>query len=818
MSQFIDKYIRDGRRIARGFVREPLFVVGVVLSMAIGLGASTLMIALVHALLLRPPPYLAEPDRLVRLFFAKNDPILGGSASAASNYPTLSVLRSVPQFVDVAGYAVGRTLVGRGDNAVRGTLAVVSARYFTVLGARPALGRFFAANDDARMSLEAVAVISDALWHRVFAADSNVIGRSITLDNRTYAVVGVAPPFFTGPELRAIDAWVPLSNESRPSAPQLNWRDDRGSLWLSIIARLQPGASASLASDMATLVLRRSATSVSPADTFTSVLAASTIPGRGPDRPREVRVAVWLAGVSVMVLLLVCANVTALLLARAARRRRDVAIQMAVGARRADLARSVVLESILLSSLSALVAIVGVRAVATLVQQLLLPSLVWPSRLIGMRAAVLVGGVAFVLVLAMNMLALWYNLGANITDALSDGRRAGWSGSSRMSHSLIAVQATVCTLLVFGAMLFAQSLYRVQALDLGVDLDHTLSVSFYTGSRTLPGPDQTQLFAGALRSLATMPEVDHSSLAEAKPYAFGRAMGVYTSDTRPEVLWNNREVPYVVSVGSGFFAAVGATSLRGRDFGIGDRLGTPAVTIINGPLARLFWPHDNPIGKCLRLDDGTCATVVGVLDGVWKFSVLQRNQMALYLPLAQDTARTPSVMFVHVAGEVNRVRQRLRKQVHSVRPDLPPPEVSLLRDAADPEYGPWRLAATMFTAFGVIALSIATIGMFSLVSFTTSKRRHEIGVRVALGAGRPHIVTTIAGGNLVAASSGLLTGAAIALVASRWTIGLMYQTSARDPILLTATMLVLLLTAAAASFYPVARMMRNTPAAMLQWQ
>lgn len=796
---------------------EPLVIAGVVATLAIGVAATALMFGLLDTLLLRPPPHLAEPNQVVRLFFAKNDPLLGRSIAPVSNYPTFAELRETrAPFSGVAAYALARSEIGQGTQAARGTVAFVSGEYFSLLGTRPEFGRFFGGAHDTESRPSDVAVLSDGFWRRQFGGDINVIGRPVPIGERSYTVIGVAPRLFTGVELQPVDAWVPLDDQSRPASAGLHWKEDRQSLWLSIVARLRSGVSRSSAGELATVALRRRNAETQSPDSLVEVLAASTVPGKSPSRPGAVRVALWLGGVAVLLLLLASANATALLFARALRRRRDIAIRIALGARTTDIAQTILIDAALLASLTVLSAFGLVWCTTRLVQRLLLPGIVWPDYVLAPRIGLATIGITLAAALIASYLPMRRVLRSDLSNAIGNGGNAGGVRPSRANLTLLSLQSALCTLLLFGAMLFARSLHRVETLDLGVDVDHTLMLSFDNSRQAMTEAGMEQSYGRMLATVSRIRQVDRAALAEASPYRFGRAMAPSTDEKTVEELWTGREVPYIVAVGSGFFAAVGARSLRGRDFRASDRFGAEPVIIINDPLARILWPGQDPVGKRLRLDDGTYATVVGVLKGVWKFSVLERNQLALYIPLAQDTARGPGALFLHVTGDPSGVRHQLRQAAAAVAPELPPPRIELMRDVADPEFRPWRLGATMLTSFGLFALVIATVGLYSLVSFASTNRRHEIGVRVALGAPRYRVFAVVVRSNLWAVACGILLGCLAAMYAARWTADLLYKTSPRDPALLVATAASLVVTSVLASVIPVLRETRRSPASVLR--
>lgn len=799
-----------GRRLRR----EPLFVFGTVVALGGGLGATALMLGILGTLLLRAPAGLTDSDGLARLFIVTQDPVGGRTVSATTSFPVFadeSEARSA--FAGVAAYALSMEQIGQGSAATPGRVGYVTRRYFDVLGVKPILGRFANQHDEAA-SASSLAVISEGYWRRSLGGDPKIIGSELRVAGRIYTVTGVTPRDFSGAEATRIDVWLPLDTYSRPSYTNPHWATDRSSLWLSIVTRLRAGVSRSVASAIGTRLLRQRVAGSRSPDTLSSVIAASIIPGQDPDRPPQVRVALWLGGVSGLLLLMAYANVTALLLLRAMRQGRDFAVRIALGATRRLLGRQVLAEMLVLAALSGAAALLLVLGGTPLVEHLLLPKFAWPNFATNDPIGWAAFGAAVCLSLPMCIVVLRAGYRSPAA-ALRTSPAGGSPMSTRASTMLIAFETGVCSILLFGGLLFALSLHRVMGLDLGVDLQHTLFLSFDVSSQHLQPAELQQLYGETLTSVRAVQGIDHAALVEDNPYAFGRAIGPYTDQKSFSELWRNREPPYVVAVGADFFASAGTRSLRGRDFKDSDRFGSQPVAVVNAPLARLLWGDEDPIGKCLRLEDGKCAAVIGVQTGVWKFSILQRNKLALFISLAQDTSVLPGGVLVHASGNMATMANRLRSVAATIAPQLPV-DVTFLRDMAGREYRPWQLGAAMFAVFGLLSVVIATVGLYSLIGYATVTRRHEIGVRVALGAQRRAVYFTVAGRNLVAALGGAVGGALVVVAAGRWTAGLFFETSSRDPALLGATITFLVVVSVLASFSPVARELRRPPTSILK--
>jgi len=826
LARWLRDSLRDVAYAVRQARRAPGASAVVVFTLAVGIGATAVMAGAVDRLLLRPPAHVRSADRLARVLLVGPGPGGETRTNARSNYPTfLHLERDVGAFDAVAAYAGATLTLGAGADVAEVRASLVSAGFFPLLGVVPAVGRVFTAADgfpagDAPGG-PSLAVLGYDYWQRQFAGDRGIVGRAVRLGDRPYTVVGVAPRGFTGVESEPVDVWVPMTVAAGSGALSSLSLADRGSTWLSIVARLAPGAPRAAAEQQATTVWRHYNGPPGTLEAEARVVAASIIRARGPDKPREVRVALWLAGVSALVLLIACANVANLLLARAYARRREVAVRLALGASRGRIARQLLAEGVLLAGLGGAAALGLAAAAGRLLAPLLGAAAVGghagiaDGRLFAVTAAVALGTA-----IAVSVAPLAQSVRVDLTDFLRLGAAAGGGRTSRARSALLGVQAALCMVLLVGAGLFAHSLRRVEGLDLGLDLDRTLMVRFDRDRVPLSAPDLDAILARVREA----PGVGGAALAEQNPYRAGRAVAAHTTTRSAESFWpDGAEVPMEVVVDSGFFRTVGATSLRGRDFTAADRAGAPRVAVINEPLARLLWPGEEPLGQCMLLtweETGReCVTVVGVTRGFWYgWSILDRERLVVYVPLAQRPAgaKPPGVLLVAARGDPALVTAAVRQAIGGVRPDLPAVSVTWMRDVADPEVRPWRTAATLFSLFGGIALVIAAVGLYGVVAFTAAQRAPEIAVRRALGARPRHVLAVVAGGGLRAVAVGLAAGAAAALAARGWIGPLLFQTSPTDPKIVLGVAALLLAVAAVAAVVPTARALRRSPASVLR--
>jgi predicted permease len=796
----------------------------IVATLAIGIGANATMAGAVDRLLLRAPAGVRDADGLVRLLFQEpGAPVLGGYM----NYPALMDLRrEVGAFADVAGYTSQALPFGVGPDAPEIRATLVSPSFFSLLGARPVLGRLFTSADGfpegAAAGGPALAVLGHGFWQRQFGGDPRVLGRTVRLGTLTYTVIGVTQPGFAGVEAEVPDVWLPVTVTAAVElTPRQAWLEDRGSAWMLAVARMRPGATRAAAEAQGTTVWRHYNTTPGAPGADTRLLTTSVIRGRGPDRPREVKVALWLGGVSALVLLIACANVANLLLARAFTRRREIAVRLALGAGRGRLARQMLAEAGLLAMLGG-VGAVGLAALGGGVLRRLFVSAglgaggFVDARLLAFSAAIALGTGMLV-----SLAPLAQSTTPDLTAGLRAGQASGGGRTSRVRAALLGAQAALCMLLLVVAALFAQSLHRVQSLDLGLDPEQTLSASFNLDRGAMTVAERDAGYAEMLERVRAIPGVTGAARATGG----GRAVAVHTKthDTWEHTL-RTQGVPYEAAVDSGYFRMLG-TSMRGRDFTAADVRGAPLVTILNEPLAELLFPGQDAIGQCVYLPirsndpDGDCWTVVGVVQGFWYHrSILNREGLLVYVPLAQRSygLGRPGRLVVSVNGPTAAVIPAVRQAILDAWPGLDRVRVQAMRDTMTPELRPWQLAATMFSLFGAVALVIAAVGLYAVVAFAAAQRSTEIAVRIALGAHARNVLAVVAGDGLRTVVVGLAVGAAAALGIRHWLGPLLFQTSPGDPRIIGGVAALLLGVAALAVAVPTVRALRRDPAAVLR--
>ena len=695
---------------------------------------------------------------------------------------------------------------------------LVSEEFFRVLRPAPRLGSL-SLNDGGTAGGGESAIISYGFWQRHFGGESSAVGATLTIDGHVHSVVGVLPIGFPSLGARAIDVWLPLDHVP---ATALFSSDLRENGWpfsgLPVVGRLAQGVGRGVAEQRATAVLENRRVERGDGSPPMAVSATSVIPGRGGDGSLESNVSRWLAGVSAVVLLIACANVSNLVLIQVFNRRQETFIRLALGASRGDFVRRSLSDTCMIvipGAVGALMVSFLVRnAVAAFLSgEIPLSRQLWDVRTAGIMAGS--AALAFVMVwaVAAALQLRWAATETRVIAGVAHGKKLG-RGTRR---TLLAVQAGLCFVLLSAAGLFSTSLRRAEALDLGVELDRTvqLSINFPRDGAAI---EIRATYERAAEVLGRHPEVEQVALTGLSPYMSGSGAAPWTAERSRADLWPpGNEAAYRSAVGAGFFATVGARSLRGRDFDEGDRTGAPRVAIVNAPLARHLWPDGDALGQCMWMDDAqTCLRIVGVLGGVWKFSALRRDVMTVYLPLGQVPEEVPGALFVRSGGNARTFVAQARSVVQSANPELPAATGVLARDIVDPEFRPWRLGASVFSAFAAIALLITSIGLYGMVAASFALRRKEMAIRIALGAQWTQAVSAAVGEGVASVASGLFAGSVLVVVASRWLGGVLFETSPRDPVVLIQAAWVLLVISAVAVTVPTVRALLKNPVNVLR--
>lgn len=798
--------LRHGMRTLR---REPGFAVTVIVTLALGIGANATMFGVIDRLLLQAPEHVVDPDSVVRIYIQRSfvDHVI---TTAGITYPDFTDFAAAEQFAATAAVGGREITVGHGADAIRVPGAMVSPSLFPLLGVQPAIGRFFTEEEDVEGGA-AVAVLGHDFWRRL-GADPNVVGTELRLSGSLHTIVGVAPPGFTGVDLRRVDIWVPL--RSPVHAPASSWEQSRGWYWVRGIARLAEGAGIEAAAAEATALHRAGRADDNYYDHEAAVVLGALVEARGSQRSDESVVARWLSGVSAVVLLVACANVANMMLARGLRRRRETGVRLALGVSRSRLMVQQLTDSVLLAAAGGLMALAVAYWGGLLVRSVLLPDIYWPHAPLDARvmfftfAAALAAGVVAGIIPALQATR------QTVVNVLRGGARDGGQVNARARLSLVVGQAAVCVVLLVGAGLFVKSIGRVQAMDMGFDPDRLIVAMPEFDEDALPAEEKAAYYDGILPRLRALPAVANAAASGALPFYW--SLGTYfTVPGREELPTFSDGGPYIYPVTGNYLETTGIGIRRGRGFTAADDAAAPRVVIIGEDMAAAYWPDEDPIGRCVHINkDEGCTQVIGIAEQANRGSLDDTTSAQYYVLLSQwSEAFSPGLVLVRAkpGQRLDALLPAVRREMQSASAAVRFVSVQPFRELIDPQARSWALGATLFTAFGVLALAIASVGLYGVLAFGVAQRRHEIGVRSALGASAGGLIAMVAGQAARLVVAGLLLGIAFALAAGPYLEPMLFEVSGRDGGVLAVVAAVLALVGAVASIVPALRAARIEP-------
>ena len=806
----------DLRYALRGLLRRPALVIVTTIALTIGISANAIMFGVVDQLMLKPPALIQEPATLRRINIQEYQHGKPDGFSTAS-YRFFDILRGVAAFSDVAIYSGAFFTMGTGADAQMVTGTTVSQNFFHALGVQPALGRAFLPDEDIPPQGPLVAILSDGFWHRVFGGASDIIGRTISLDGKPFTVVGVMPPRFTGVERHTTDVWVPMSAVTAERIGQ-DWATTKNSFWAQGVARVRPNANLALAEQQATTVYRNELRGwnqpwrdSSGTIALGSLAAGSTATGFSP----EAKVAGWLLGVSAIVLLIACANVANLLIARTIERRREIAVRLALGAGRGRLLRQLLIEAGLLAVLATVTALAVARAGARVVESVLLPGIGWDGPVIDGRMLAFTMLVGVLCILLAGFAPAVQAARTSVHEGLKSSSRQIAGGTGRARSVLLALQVSLSLVLLLGAALFVRSLRRVVQRDVGIDIDKTVLVTFQH-RRDTPEREIGRWYRQAYERVASLPGVERVGLVGGTvPGRMATGMG-FSVPGHKDIEFPGGG-PYFAFAANDYLAAIGTKVIRGHSFTTG---GAPLREIlVNRMIADAYWPGENPIGRCaIVTDDKACSTIVGVVENAMLFNLVNDDRATLYIPWSHPSFKggLASAMVVRARANTEQLIPLLRPAIQSISPEMPFVNVEPYSQIVAPQLRSWRLGATMFSVFGILATIIAAVGLYSVMAYWASQRTHEIGVRMALGAQSRDIVRLLAVHAARTVGLGIVAGVLIAFGAARWVADLLYETSPREPSAYLVAALTLSIAAVVAIVVPARRVTRVDPATALR--
>ena len=818
-SELLFDLLRDVGYAIRTLRRTPAVAVGILLTLALGVGANAAMFTLLDAIFLRQPAGVVQPDGVHRVWMLRHFST-GIQYSTVATYVQLEAIRgAVGNRAQMTVYRIPESMrVGTGELAAQAQVSYVGDKYFEVLGVRPSIGRLFSPEENRVDAQIPVVVISEAYWKRVYDGSPEALGQTITIAGAKYTIIGVAANDFTGVDLNAVDAWLPISLGSSTRPGQLPWWKNKRVNGLTMLSRASAGANERELEQRMTTVLRHPDVAMVLSDTGTTAQFGGLIATNGPgQKSKEEQIAVRLVGVSLIVLIIACANVVNLLLARSVRRRREIAVRLALGVSKSRLIRLLLAESAVISVLAAIIAVVVAYCGGSLLRTLLLPQIHWANgpldwRVIGLALVTAIGAG-----LIAGLIPAVQSASPELTGALKIGTGSETVQHSRLRASLVVAQSALSVLLLVGAMLFVKSLSNVQSLDLGYDAASTViaSVRFDGGSRDSTVAARIPELADRLRAVRGVDGVAMISVRPMSDISFMTLFGESDSIKVPGFF------PLVTGVSRGFFATAGLRILRGEDFPARGSA-TPPSFIVNQQMAKTLWPGLDPIGQCLRFGarNAPCFRVSAVVENA-HLAVIEKDDPPQYyvsfdnLP---DSAKwiKPYYVALRVPPEqYAAVAKEIRSNIRAVFPEGIP-TTTRLSETIDPQYRPYRLGAYLFSGLGVLALLVAVVGIYSTVAYGVNQRIHEFGVRIALGASVKDVVSLVIGAGVRTVAVGIAVGIGLALIVGRLIATLLYGVAPRDPMVLATVSITLLLISVLAALAPAWRASRVDPVSALR--
>jgi len=801
----IENFMRDLRLGLRMLRRNPGFTVLVILCLTLGIGANTAVFSWVEGILLRPYPLVSDQERLVTLTGTVRD-----TRDETSWPDLLDVRRSCTLCETLFVSKITGATLSIGERAQVITGSIVSANYFDAIGVHPILGRGFEPDEGTGRNAHPVVVISYHFWQSRFQGDPEIIGKTQRFDNVVHTIIGVMPEGFYGTFVgRAMEYWAPLSMLEVYDADS-GILEDRGARWAEAYVRLKLGVTRNQAQQEISAIAARLATEY-----------PATNRGRG--------IKVWplwetpfnhaghllptfqiMVVVSIFVLLIVCANVGNLLLVRSFARRQEMTVRLAMGASRGRLLRQLVTEGLLLSVCGAaggmLVAYWCRHALALLFpgDVVYLPGQI-DGRVLGLTAAI-----CLVITLAVGLVPAFQTRHLALADTLKNEASAvmGARGRAWFRSSLVVLQVTLSFILLVGATLLMQSLRNIRTTSPGFST-RVLATWIPLEAAGYKAPRAQTFQDELIQRIRALPGVEVAAYARATPLGYGSFSSTAIAIDGYEPQPNEQPTAEYNEVSPDYFATMGIPLRSGREFSRADDENAPRVAIVNQTMVARYWRGQDPIGQRLQVK-GNWVQVVGVVKDSKYYSMDEAPRPFFYVPLRQYFSIEPDI-YIRTTQPLQTVQTALIREVRALDPNLAVFEMITLQEQVDRSTSHELVAVALVALFGGLALLLASIGLYGVMSYSVSQSARELGLRMALGAGASNVLGLVLSRGLLLTTTGLIIGVALALLLTRLLGNLLYQVSPRDPLAFAAAFAVMALASAAACFLPAWRATRTDP-------
>jgi predicted permease len=823
---FVDTSIQDVRYALRTLKRNPAFAFAAVASLALGIGANTAMFTLLNAVLLKTLP-VHNADRLVQI-----EQIYQGRGLNFFSWPAIERLREADHSLqDVIAWASPSMKVSPSMNVDFGSgpepipCVFVTGNYYPALGVAAAIGRPLRPEDDIP-GAPAVAVLGYGAWRSRFGGDANVLGRSLKIEGVPVTIVGVLPAWFFGTEVgRSPEIAIPLSLQPQlmRDRPMLNRPDAN---WLHVMAWLRNGVTESQAAAELRIIWPRITYSLEPSakqgSTQFGIRLTSASTGLSQLREQFSRPLFVLMGLVALVLLIACANVANLLLARATARSKEIAMRLAMGAKRARLIRQLLTESLFLAAISGILGTVFAFWGVSILIQLLSSgrnTIVLNLRpdthvLLFTVSIALITGVLFGLTPALQAT----NMDVDLT-LRAAGRTRGRS-SPKLNRALVILQVAVCVILLAGAGLFTGTFYKLLAINLGFNAENVVLVSLNPARAGYRGESLSRFYQQLLDRIDALPGVQAASLSLYPPLTGGGGtfFSAKTVAADGRLTENVSGNVYLNIVGPGFFKTLKTPLLAGREFGPRDTGQSSHVVIVSESLARDYFADRNPIGHRIQIASGPSAEIIGVVPDIKYETLAEAPHRVLYEPYTQVTAGAGGV-YVEVRSSLRAtvLGESVRKQIHALSGEVPA-EIGTLKNWIEQFLVQQRAVALLAIAFGIVAFILAAVGLYGVMAYTVARRTGEMGVRMALGAQSAQIQWLIMRETLMLACAGVALGVSSSILMGRFVSSLLFGLTPHDPVVIGSAVALLISEALVAGYLPARRASRVDPMVALRYE